>query len=111
MTREQIIEILRANYVDLPYSTVYDEDLAYIADEILSLTQQDEPSSEKGMRHIVIESTIYKVTEKQFDELEAMQEKLIPTSPSGTELELSDWIQERIPTYQKVDEIWFDFRL
>lgn len=63
------------------------------------------------MKHIVIESFIYKVTEAQFKELCEMQEKLIPTMPFGSETELSDWLEKKIPTYKKVDEIWFSFRL
>lgn len=61
------------------------------------------------MKHIVLGNIIYKLTDKQCQELWDAQERLIPDSAYDDEKLFHDFIQSKISSYKKVDIIWFNF--
>lgn len=66
------------------------------------------------MRTIIIEDTVYKVSEKEFKQLEYMENKITNAQyPENQHLEiaLSDYFTENRDRYTKVGSIDFHFQL
>lgn len=64
------------------------------------------------MRVIVFESTVYRVTEKQFAELQKMHYKFTKGGVTfDYDIKLSDYIESVKSNYKLIGDVEFDFRL
>lgn len=64
------------------------------------------------MRVIVIESTVYKITEMQFKKLTAYQKEIFKHGyHSECEMDMNNFLEKNKPKYKIVGDVEFDFRL
>lgn len=65
------------------------------------------------MRHIVIEQTLYKITEADYKKLEAKTKEIFKDKEyyHGNDIDMMNFIETLIPRWKKLGHIDFDFRL
>ena len=64
------------------------------------------------MRVIILESTVFKVTEKQYNEIRKMEAEIHKNGyHPDNDLKVSEWLDEHRPTYKEVGIVDYEFRL
>ena len=64
------------------------------------------------MRVIILESTVYKVNERQFNDIKAKEAEINKYGyQPDNDIRMSEWLDEQRPYYIEVGMIDFDFRL
>lgn len=63
------------------------------------------------MRLIIIESDIYRVTEKQYEHIREVQDRLFKNYHPDSEIEMSDFLEGEKKNYKHLGPVDYDFRL
>jgi len=65
------------------------------------------------MRHVVIENTLYKITEADYKKLEAKTKEIFEDKEyyNGNDMDMMAFIDTILPKWKEIGRVDFDFRL